>query len=167
MGSCAARSIKKLLTQSNDIKSEENRDGFTSNAVMVFVGGAQEAVYCHPRNYTLVLKKRKGFIKIAMLTGSSIVPCISFNEVDTFDQPPNPPGSMMRKFQDFVRGITGVTPILFNGRGFFQYSFGWIPKRRAITTVGRLNGFFVHFCFSHTETMIIFYVGQQSVRHWL
>lgn len=137
MGSCSARSIKKLLLQSNDINNEENKDGYTSNAVMIFVGGAQEAVYCHPRNYTVVLKKRKGFIKMAMITGSSIVPCVSFNEVDVFDQPANPPGSLMRKFQDYIRGITGVTPVLFNGRGFFQYTFGWLPKRRAITTVGK------------------------------
>ncbi|KAG4067557.1 hypothetical protein HA402_005329 [Bradysia odoriphaga] len=135
MGSCAAQSIKKLLNQSNDIKSEENRDGYTSNAVLIFVGGAQEALYCHPRNYTLVLKKRKGFIKLAMATGSSLVPCISFNEVDIFDQPANPPGSKMRKFQDYIRSVTGVTPVLFNGRGFFQYSYGWLPKRRSITTV--------------------------------
>lgn len=141
MASCSARSIKKLLLQSNDIKSEENRDGYTSNAVMIFVGGAQEAIYCHPRNYTIVLKKRKGFIKMAMITGCSLVPCISFNEVDVFDQPANPPGSLMRKFQDYIRGVTGVTPIFFNGRGFFQYTYGWLPKRRAITTVGKLQCF--------------------------
>lgn len=137
MASCSARSIKKLLTQSNNNKSDENTDGYTSNAVMIFVGGAQEAVYCHPRNYTIVLKKRKGFIKMAIITGCSLVPCISFNEVDVLDQPANPPGSMMRKFQDYIRGVTGVTPIFFNGRGFFQYTYGWIPKRRAITTVGK------------------------------
>lgn len=51
MGSCAAQSIRKLLTQSNDSKSEANKDGYTSNAVMIFVGGAQEGELAEIRRF--------------------------------------------------------------------------------------------------------------------
>lgn len=103
--------------------------------MVLIVGGAQEALYARPNNYRIVLNKRMGFIKIAIQTGASIVPCISFGEVDIFDQPPNEPGSKIRAYQDFVKRWTGVAPALFYGRGFLEKSSGLIPYRRQITTV--------------------------------
>lgn len=99
------------------------------------VGGAQEALNARPGVYKLVVKKRKGFVKIALQTGASLVPIFSFNEVEVFDQPSNEPGSKIRKFQDIVKKYTGIAPALFIGRGFFQYSFGLIPRRHPIHTV--------------------------------
>lgn len=136
MGAASANCLKILLTSSNDPLHPHNQDGFTSNGAMIVVGGAQEAINSRPNNYTIVLKNRKGFIKIALFTGATLVPVISFGEVDLFDQPANPPGSLMRRYQEFVKRTTGVAPIFFNGRGMFQYSYGVIPKRTPITTVG-------------------------------
>ncbi|KAM7344416.1 2-acylglycerol O-acyltransferase 2-like [Cochliomyia hominivorax] len=133
--SCSKESLTHYLTKSNDPKHEENKDGFTSTAVIVLVGGAQEALYAHPRNYVLQLKNRKGFVKIAIRTGCPIVPTFSFGEVDVFDQIPNPPESLLWKFQTFVKKITGVSPLIILGRGIFQYSFGFLPHRRPITQV--------------------------------
>ncbi|KAG8237052.1 hypothetical protein J437_LFUL017186 [Ladona fulva] len=39
------------------------------HAAAVIVGGASESFFCQPGTYRLVLKKRKGFIRIAMQTG--------------------------------------------------------------------------------------------------
>lgn len=136
MGAASANCLKILLTASNDPLHPHNQDGYTSNGAMIVVGGAQEAINSRPNNYTIVLKNRKGFIKIALFTGATLVPVISFGEVDLFDQPANPPGSLMRRYQEFVKRTTGVAPIFFNGRGMFQYSYGVIPKRTPITTVG-------------------------------
>lgn len=99
------------------------------------VGGAQEALNARPGIYKLVLRKRKGFCRIAIQTGASIVPVFSFNEVEVFDQPSNEPGTKIRKFQDFFKKWTGVAPAIFIGRGFLQYSYGLIPRRHPITTV--------------------------------
>lgn len=110
-------------------------DGFTSNAVVLVVGGAQEALNARPGCYRICIKNRKGFVKIALETGASLVPVISFGEVDVFDQPPNEKGSKLRKFQETYKKWTGVAPALFIGRGFFQYSFGIIPRRSPINTV--------------------------------
>lgn len=149
MISVTSASIKNALTQSND----EDSDGFTSNAVrdyiiscqasfisnffkaIVAVGGSQEVVYARPGNYHIVLKDRKGFIKIALQTGASLVPVFSFGENDIYNQPSTEPGTVVRKLQDLIKNLIGITPPVVNGRGFFQYSYGLIPRRLPITTV--------------------------------
>lgn len=135
MASVSARSITALLSQSNQKNHPSNGDGFTSNAVMLLVGGAQEAMHARPNNFTLVLKERKGFIKIALKTGASLVPVFSFGELDIYDQVPNPPGSKLRYWQEIFKRFTGVAPIVANGRGLFQYSFGIVPHRTPLNTV--------------------------------
>ncbi|XP_043661547.1 diacylglycerol O-acyltransferase 2 [Drosophila teissieri] len=133
--SVSKEALVYLLTKSNDPKHNDNRDGFTSNAVAILVGGAQEALDSHPGKYILTLKNRKGFVKMAIRTGSSIVPTFSFGEVDILDQVANPPNSPVRRFQDFVKRITGISPLIPVGRGIFNYSFGFLPNRRRIVQV--------------------------------
>lgn len=101
---------------------------------MIAVGGSQEVIHARPGNYHLVLKDRKGFIKIAMQTGASLVPVFSFGENDIYDQPQNENGSKLSNLQNFVKRLTGITPPIVIGRGFLQYSFGLIPRRHPITT---------------------------------
>ncbi|KAM7345937.1 2-acylglycerol O-acyltransferase 2-like [Cochliomyia hominivorax] len=133
--SCSKESLTHYLTKSNDPKHKGNEDGFTSNAVVILIGGAQEALYAHPRNYAIQLKNRKGFVKVAIRTGCPIVPTFSFGEVDIFDQVANPPESLLFKVQTFVKKLTGVSPLIVLGRGIFQYSFGFLPFRKPITQV--------------------------------
>lgn len=103
--------------------------------MVLIVGGAQEALYSRPDNYRVILKKRKGFVKIAIKTGAPLVPVITFGEVDLFDQSNNDPGTKIRAYQDFVKKWTGVAPAFFYGRGFSENSFGFLPYRRPLTTV--------------------------------
>lgn len=134
---CAAsqNSLKTLLIQSNDPNHESNRDGYTANAPVLMVGGAQEAFSAFPKQYKFVLKDRKGFIKIAFKTGAPLVPAISFGENDVFEQVYHPPGSTTRRIQDAIKKYTKLAPIQLVGRGFLQYNFGIIPRRHPITTV--------------------------------
>ncbi|XP_017094352.2 diacylglycerol O-acyltransferase 2 [Drosophila bipectinata] len=133
--SVSKEALVYLLTKSNDPKHKDNQDGFTSNAVAILVGGAQEALDSHPGKYILTLKNRKGFVKMAIRTGSSIVPTFSFGEVDILDQVANPPHSKIRHFQDFVKKLTGISPLVPVGRGIFNYTFGFLPNRRRIVQV--------------------------------
>ncbi|ALC40808.1 CG1942 [Drosophila busckii] len=133
--SVSKESLTYYLTKSNDAKHTDNSDGFTSNAVAILVGGAQEALDSHPGQYVVTLKNRKGFVKLAMRTGSAIVPCISFGEVDIFDQVANPPDSLLRRWQTAIKNSTGIAPLLPVGRGFFNYTFGFLPYRRPIVQV--------------------------------
>ncbi|KAF2903888.1 hypothetical protein ILUMI_02283 [Ignelater luminosus] len=104
-------------------------------AVALIVGGAEEAYYCRPGQYRIVLKKRKGFIKMALRHGSPLVPVFSFGEVDVFDQLDNPKGSVVRTIQDWLKKVTGVAPIVPVGRGFLQYTFGFVPFRTPVATI--------------------------------
>lgn len=135
MASASARSLTTLLTQSNDKDHPSNNDGYTANAAVLVVGGAQEALNARPGNYKLVLKERKGFVKIALRTGAPLVPAFCFGELELYDQVASEPGSKMRKLQDGFKRITGVAPVMANGRGIFQYSFGIVPRRNKLTTV--------------------------------
>lgn len=127
--------LHRMLTQSNDAAHPANGDGFTSNATVICVGGAQEAIHSRPGNYTLNLKQRKGFVRVALMHGAPLVPVLSFGEVDIFDQAESKDGSRLRRFQDSLKKMTGIMPVLINGRGFLQHSFGIIPRRRPITMV--------------------------------
>jgi 2-acylglycerol O-acyltransferase 2 len=135
MMSAKYASIKNALSQSTNPLAVANQDGFTSNAVVLVIGGAQEALLSHPGQYQIYIKNRKGFAKIALETGASLVPVFSFGEVEVFDQPSNEPGSKLRSFQESIKKWTGIAPAIFIGRGFFQYSFGLIPRRNEIHTV--------------------------------
>lgn len=135
--SCSSASIKNMMNASNNPNHPANRDGFTSNAAVLVVGGAAESLHCRPNNFQLVLKKRKGFCKIALETGASLVPVLHFGELDLFDQPPNPPGSPLRNFQEWIKNTTGIAPAAFRGVGFLQNTYGIIPRPKPLNAVSK------------------------------
>lgn len=108
------------------------------NSLMIVVGGAAESLYAFPGTNDLVLKRRLGFIKLAIRNGASLVPVYSFGENDLWDQLPNPPGSMIRKFQKTFQKWMTFAPPLFHGRGIFTYNYGILPFRRQVVSVGML-----------------------------
>lgn len=135
-GSAAAsvNSLTTLLSQSNEPTDKSNHDGYTSNGVALIGGGVREQYYMYPDTYRCVLKMRRGFVRIALQTGASLVPGISFGENNTY--------KMMDVTSKFWQrlGFGYKQPdrlyrVFPNGRGLFQYSFGLIPLRHPITTV--------------------------------
>ncbi|NXH10157.1 MOGT2 acyltransferase, partial [Bucco capensis] len=105
------------------------------NVLAIIVGGAQEALDARPGSYTLLLKNRKGFVRLAIQHGSPLVPVFSFGENDLFEQVRNPKGSWLRQLQHKLQQIMGISLPVFHARGIFQYSFGLMPYRRPICTV--------------------------------
>lgn len=124
MCSSTERSINFLLSKNGN-----------GNGVVITPGGSAEAMEAHPGSATLVLNKRKGFIRIAVKNGVPLVPVYTFGETDLFTQISNPEGSLVRKIQDKFKDIFGIPLYLFCGRGIFQYSFGMLPKRTPLYTV--------------------------------
>ncbi|PSR82190.1 hypothetical protein PHLCEN_2v6113 [Hermanssonia centrifuga] len=51
-------------------------------AITIVVGGAAESLSAHPGTADLTLRKRLGFIKIAIQHGADLVPVFSFGEND-------------------------------------------------------------------------------------
>lgn len=109
------------------------KDG--GNLLGVIVGGAQEALNARPGAYKLLLRNRKGFVRLALMHGADLVPIFSFGENDLYDQVENSPGSWLRSIQNRLQKMMGISLPLFHGRGVFQYNFGLLPYRRPITTV--------------------------------
>lgn len=105
------------------------------NSLMIVPGGASEALYAFPGTFDLVLKRRLGFVKLALRHGSSLVPVLGFGENDLWDQLPNPKGSIIFRIQKLFQKYASFSPPMFFGRGIFQYSFGIVPYRRPVYTV--------------------------------
>ncbi|XP_074044941.1 2-acylglycerol O-acyltransferase 2-like [Macrotis lagotis] len=105
------------------------------NLLVITVGGAKETLDSHPGDYKLLLKNRKGFVKLALIHGAAIVPMFSFGENEIFDQLDNCQGSWLRSIQNRLQKIMGFPLPLFHGQGIFQDKFGLLPYCHPITTV--------------------------------
>ncbi|KAK6054078.1 diacylglycerol acyltransferase [Cooperia oncophora] len=121
---CSKESIRSALTRRS-----------TGQAVMIAVGGAEEALYARPGAHVLKLLARKGFVRQALQYGASLVPVYTFGENEIYLQIDNPEGSLIRKFQMWIKSFIGVSMPLFYGRGLLQLNFGFLPFRKPINTV--------------------------------
>mmetsp|Transcript_11993 Transcript_11993/g.24513 ORF Transcript_11993/g.24513 Transcript_11993/m.24513 type:complete len:356 (+) Transcript_11993:101-1168(+) len=70
--SCGSSTLKKVLTTPN-------------SSVVLVPGGANEALYSRPGKFKVHLKGRKGFCRIALQTGSTVVPVVGFGENEVYD----------------------------------------------------------------------------------
>uniref|UniRef100_A0A7M4FHC4 Acyltransferase n=1 Tax=Crocodylus porosus TaxID=8502 RepID=A0A7M4FHC4_CROPO len=124
-----------LIASDKESASSVLRKPGGGNILVIVVGGAQEALDARPGAFTLLLKNRKGFVRLAIEHGVSLIPAFSFGENELFDQVDNPKGSWLRNVQHRLQKVMGISLPLFHARGVFQYSFGLIPYRRPIFTV--------------------------------
>ncbi|XP_040282406.1 2-acylglycerol O-acyltransferase 2 [Bufo bufo] len=124
-----------LIPSDKESASYVLRQKKSGTALVIAVGGAPEALDARPGACTILLKNRKGFIRLAIENGAHLVPAFSFGENDLFDQVDNPRGSLLRAIQQKLQKVMGVALPLFHARGVFQYSFGLIPYRKPINTV--------------------------------
>ncbi|CAG8485065.1 8304_t:CDS:2 [Ambispora leptoticha] len=109
--------------------------GGPGSSIIIVVGGAGESLNAHPGHYDLTLKKRLGFIKLAIRNGASLCPIFSFGENDIWEQVPNDQGTPVWKLQKHMQKMLGFTLPLFHGRGVFNYDIGMMPHRRPIVTI--------------------------------
>ncbi|XP_028172003.1 2-acylglycerol O-acyltransferase 2-like [Ostrinia furnacalis] len=126
-GGCSS-SMQSLLYLLNPKKQK-------GKCVTLAVGGTAELLDTHPGEYNVKLRNRKGFVRVALMTGASLVPVLSFGETDLFRDFNYPEGTLMRRWHKWVSRVTGFIPVFPIGRGVFQYSFGILPYRRPITVV--------------------------------
>ncbi|CAM0141849.1 diacylglycerol O-acyltransferase 1 [Umbelopsis sp. WA50703] len=129
MMACGLCSVSKSSCQNILTKGGPGR------AIAIVVGGASESLSARPGVMDLVLKRRFGFVKIAVQTGASLVPTLSFGENDLYEQVENDENSRLRQWQKKIQHALGFTMPLFHGRGVFNYDFGLLPHRHPIHTV--------------------------------
>ena len=72
LASCGRRTCLRLL----------GGDHGRGRAIVLVLGGAAESLNAHPGRLELVLRGRKGFVRIALQTGASLVPCLAYGEND-------------------------------------------------------------------------------------
>ncbi|KAG8891818.1 diacylglycerol O-acyltransferase 1 [Tulasnella sp. 403] len=104
-------------------------------AITIVIGGATESLNARPGTADLTLKRRLGFIKVAIQQGASLVPVFSFGENDIYDQLSNEKGTTVYKIQKNFQKIFGFTLPLFHGRGLLTYNVGLLPFRHPIVSV--------------------------------
>ncbi|KAL9713380.1 diacylglycerol O-acyltransferase 1 [Leucoagaricus gongylophorus] len=105
------------------------------SSITIVVGGAAESLSAHPGTVNLTLRKRLGFIKVAIQHGADLVPVFSFGENDIYEQMPNEKGTTVYMLQKKFQSIFGFTLPLFHGRGLLNYNLGLLPYRRRIVVV--------------------------------
>lgn len=101
------------------------------STLTIVVGGAAESLSAHPGTADLVLRRRLGFIKLAIREGADLVPVFSFGENDVgqtdcdiwsaqaitalmsdkqiFAQLANPKGTKLYKIQKKFQSMFGFT----------------------------------------------------------
>lgn len=104
-------------------------------SIVIVTGGASESLSARPGTNDLTLKKRFGFIKLAIRNNASLVPVFAFGENDIYEQYDNKKGSYIWRYQKWFQRITGFTVPLAHARGIFNYNAGFIPFRHPIVAV--------------------------------
>jgi 2-acylglycerol O-acyltransferase 2 len=89
-------------------------------SIVIVTGGAAESLSARPGTNDLTLKKRRGFIRLAIRNNASLVPMFSFGENDLYEQYDNENGSLIWRYQKWVQKITGFTIPLAHARGIFN-----------------------------------------------
>ena len=104
-------------------------------AITIVVGGARESLDAQPHTVRLILKNRRGFIRLAVKTGADLVPVLGFGENDLYDQVRSDRHPLIYRLQLLVKKALGFTVPLFHARGVFNYDMGFIPYRRPLNIV--------------------------------
>ncbi|KAJ0412613.1 hypothetical protein ATCC90586_006980 [Pythium insidiosum] len=94
-----------------------------NRSIAVVLGGAAEALHAHPGTCDIILNKRKGIIRLALNTGTPLVPVFMFGENELFYQVPNPKGSLLYALQkQFLKYCKFSPPIpVGTGKQFLKY----------------------------------------------
>lgn len=129
VASVSRESCENLLT-----KGGADGEGM-GRAITIVVGGARESLDALPHTMRLVLKRRKGFIKLAIRTGADLVPVLAFGENDLYEQVRSDQHPLIYKVQMLVKRFLGFTVPLFHARGIFNYDVGLMPYRRPLNIV--------------------------------
>ncbi|KAF5307030.1 hypothetical protein FQR65_LT07173 [Abscondita terminalis] len=121
-GCCSAseKSLNYLLSKPNG-----------GNAVALILGGRDEMNYVHKKDYHIVLKRRKGFARVALKNGSPIVPVFSFGANDVYNYPQN----RIRQFLEWLESRTGANLMISYGQGIFHNWYGGVPFIKPINTI--------------------------------
>lgn len=96
-------------------------------SIACVVGGADEALLAGAESMRLVLQDRCGFVRLAVMTGTDLVPVLAFGENQLFDQIFS---KRLRRFQMLLQKFLRFSTPFFYGKWFVI-----LPSRLPLTTV--------------------------------
>lgn len=129
LASVSRESCENILSRGG-----HNSEGM-GRAITIVVGGARESLDAQPGVLRLVLKRRKGFVKLAIRAGADLVPTLAFGENELYDQVQPEDHPFIHKAQLVLKKLLGFTVPLFHARGVFNYDVGMMPYRRPLNIV--------------------------------
>ncbi|XP_065223052.1 diacylglycerol O-acyltransferase 2-like protein 6 [Planococcus citri] len=95
-----------------------------SKAVVLVPGGGAEMQITEPGStYRIITSRRKGFVRLALKTGTPLVPVFSFGEQNLYSR------YQSKWLQKMVKKITGIYDVVPKGR------MGILPYRHPVNTV--------------------------------
>lgn len=99
--------IKDIIRNLNAIPSDYTsiKNTLNTDSVSIALGGAQEQKIFKNNTIDVIVKKRKGIFKIALETGSPIVPVLTYGENELFPRMDN---SLLECFNDCLYSIFKV-----------------------------------------------------------
>ncbi|GAU90360.1 hypothetical protein RvY_02784 [Ramazzottius varieornatus] len=93
-------------------------------AVVIIVGGAKEALMSLPDKTYIVLKNRKGFVRVALQNGADLVPSFSFGENQLWKLRSHVfPWTKLNLYQKVYNWVYAYPPVLLLGQGMFNTPF--------------------------------------------
>ena len=129
LASVSRESCENLLSRGGP-----NKEGM-GRAITIVVGGARESLDAQPDSLRLVLRRRLGFVKLAIRAGADLVPVLAFGENELYEQFDPSLHPRVHRFQLLVKKLLGFTIPLFHARGVFNYDVGLMPYRRPLNIV--------------------------------
>jgi len=104
-------------------------------SIALVIGGAKEALDARPGVLRCYIRRRQGFVRVAVETGAGLVPALGIGENDLFHQLPNPRGSIVRRLQDTLQAFMKFSMPVCYGRTLPPFLLPTVPLRRKITVV--------------------------------
>lgn len=129
ISSVSKESIRNLLSRGGPANDGKGR------AVTIVIGGARESLEAEPGHLRLILKNRKGFVKMALRSGADLVPVMGFGENDIYDQLSARTHPGVHRLQMFCLKVFKFTLPAMHGRGLLNYDVGLMPYRRPVNVV--------------------------------
>lgn len=129
LGGVSGDSCRKIL-------SNGGHDGNgMGRAITIAVGGARESLLATPGTMRLLLRDRKGFIKLAIEEGADLVPVLGFGENCLYYQKNiTHRSSRLLKLQLCMKNMLGWTAPMFRGRSPWGGP-GLMPYRKPLDIV--------------------------------
>lgn len=102
------------------------------HSIALAPGGARESLESQPGTMRLILKRRKGFARLAVATGAALVPALTFGENELYNTVQFERGTWGRWCQRAFQNAAGFAVPIFYGRSML---FPFFPKRSEVFTV--------------------------------